>query len=41
VALGRPPTPAEHEALAAYARDFGPANCCRVIFNLNEFAFVD
>jgi len=40
-AIGRSPTPAEHEALAAYARDFGPANCCRVIFNLNEFAFVD
>ena len=33
--------PAEREALAAYAREHGLANACRVILNLNEFVFVD
>ncbi len=40
-ALGRPPSAQDGEALVAYAREFGLANCCRVVFNLNEFAFVD
>jgi mono/diheme cytochrome c family protein len=41
LAVGRPPTAAEHGALAAYAKEHGLANACRVIFNLNEFVFVD
>lgn len=41
LALGRDPTPAECEALTAYAREHGLANTCRVILNLNEFVFVD
>jgi len=40
-ALGRPLSVKESESLAAYAAQFGFENCCRVIFNLNEFAFVD
>ncbi len=41
LALGRPATPAERQALADHARKFGLAATCRVIFNLNEFVFVD
>jgi hypothetical protein len=40
-ALGRPPTPAEKNEFTAHARQHGLANACRVLFNLNEFAFVD
>ncbi|HZT78882.1 MAG TPA: DUF1553 domain-containing protein, partial [Gemmataceae bacterium] len=39
--LGRPPTAREKDALTAFARQHGLANLCRVLFNLNEFAFVD
>ena len=31
----------EGEALAAYAKKHGLPNACRVLFNLNGFAFVD
>jgi cytochrome c553 len=41
LALARPPTAAEHEALSKYAKQHGLANACRVVFNLNEFVFVD
>jgi hypothetical protein len=41
LALGRDPTAKERGALAAYAKEFGLANACRVILNLNEFVFVD
>ena len=41
LALGRSPTPDESTALVAYAKKHGWANACRVVFNLNEFAFVD
>jgi hypothetical protein len=41
LAIGREPTADEHSALAAYAKQHGLANACRVLFNLNEFAFVD
>jgi hypothetical protein len=41
LALGRQPTQEESELLAAYAAQFGMANACRVIFNSNEFMFVD
>ncbi|MBN9118388.1 MAG: DUF1549 domain-containing protein [Planctomycetes bacterium] len=41
LALGRDPTAKERDALTAYAKEFGLANACRVILNLNEFVFVD
>ncbi len=41
LALGRRPSPQERTALAQYAREHGLAQACRVILNLNEFAFVD
>ena len=41
LALGRAPTAKERDALTAYAKEFGLANACRVILNLNEFVFVD
>lgn len=41
LALSRPPTPEELRPLVDYAQQHGLANCCRVIVNLNEFAFVD
>ena len=40
-ALGRPPTASEEQALTRYAAQFGLTNLCRVLFNLNEFTFVD
>jgi mono/diheme cytochrome c family protein len=40
-ALGRRPTAEEKAALTGYARKYGLANLCRVLFNLNEFVFVD
>jgi hypothetical protein len=40
-ALSRPPTASEQASLTAYAQQHGLANACRVLFNLNEFAFVD
>jgi len=40
-AVGRPPTRREAETLVAYAERFGLANACRVIFNSNEFIFID
>jgi hypothetical protein len=41
LALGRSPSKAEQDALAAHVRQHGLANACRVILNLNEFLFVD
>lgn len=41
LALGRDPTDSERDALAAYVKEYGLANACRVILNLNEFVFVD
>ena len=41
LALGRPPRLAERDALSAYARKHGLANACRVLFNANEFLFID
>jgi hypothetical protein len=41
LAFGRPPTAEEREALVAYAQKHGLANACRVLFNANEFIFVD
>jgi hypothetical protein len=39
--LGRRPTDSECATLAQYARKNGLANMCRLLFNLNEFMFVD
>jgi hypothetical protein len=41
LAFGRLPTADERAAVAAYARRHGLANACRVLFNANEFLFVD
>ena len=40
-ATGRPPTTEETSDLVAYASNHGLANACRLLFNLNEFSFVD
>jgi len=41
LALGRRPQPEEQAALVRYARGYSLAAACRVIFNMNEFVFVD
>ncbi|HEY1192000.1 MAG TPA: DUF1553 domain-containing protein, partial [Gemmata sp.] len=41
LALGRSPTAQEQAALVDYAKEYGLANVCRVVLNLNEFVFVD
>jgi len=38
---GRQPTAEQTTALTEYAREFGTENLCRLLFNLNEFVFVD
>ena len=41
LAVQREPRPEELRALVAYAGQHGLPNTCRVIINLNEFAFID
>ena len=41
LALSRPPTAEEQAAFVEYAQQHGLANACRIVINLNEFAFVD
>lgn len=41
LALGRQPMRDERDDLVRYAGQHGLPNACRVIFNLNEFVFVD
>jgi Protein of unknown function (DUF1553)/Protein of unknown function (DUF1549) len=41
LALGRAPTNQEEQLLIGYAQQHGLAGACRVLFNLNEFVFVD
>jgi hypothetical protein len=41
VAVGRAPSAGERATLVEFAGQHGLANACRVILNLNEFAFVD
>ena len=41
LALGRDPTVEESKLLTEYAKQHGLANLCRLIFNTNEFLFVD
>jgi hypothetical protein len=38
---GRVPTAEEKEEMSTFAREFGLAALCRLVFNSNEFAFVD
>ena len=40
-AVGRPPSAEDAKVLTRYAEQFGLTNTCRVLFNLNEFSFVD
>ncbi|MDP6794951.1 MAG: DUF1553 domain-containing protein [Verrucomicrobiota bacterium] len=39
--VGRAPSSKEASDLATYAQQHGLANTCRLLFNLNEFSFVD
>ena len=39
--VGRPPSTEEASDLATFAQQHGLANTCRLLFNLNEFSFVD
>jgi hypothetical protein len=41
LALGRPPSPVERKTLTDYSAKHGLANACRILFNMNEFVFVD
>jgi hypothetical protein len=41
LAFGREATPGEAARYSAYAEKFGMANLCRVLFNTNEFLFVE
>jgi hypothetical protein len=41
LALARQPATEERAALVDYVKQHGLANACRVVLNLNEFAFVD
>jgi hypothetical protein len=41
LSLGRAPRPEEVKELSVYAAQFGLPNACRLLFNLNEFVFVD
>lgn len=41
LAFGRKPTDAELSAFEPYIAEHGLANACRLVFNLNEFSFVD
>ena len=41
LATGRLATLQEKTQLSAFAQQHGLANACRVLFNLNEFTFID
>jgi hypothetical protein len=41
LAFGRPATTEERQAVVLHAEKYGLAAVCRVLFNANEFAFVD
>ena len=40
-AIGRPPSAETEQALVNYTKEFGLTNYCRMLFNLNEFSFID
>ncbi len=41
IALGRKPTAEEEKQMGAYASKYGLPSACRLLFNTNEFLFVD
>jgi hypothetical protein len=41
LALSRPATSTERRELLAFAQQHGLPNLCRLLFNLNEFSYVD
>jgi hypothetical protein len=41
LATGRQPTSEQLTMLTEYVNEFGMENLCRLLFNLNEFVFVD
>jgi hypothetical protein len=41
LALGRPPRADELAKIAAFARNRSTAAACRLLFNSNEFLFID
>src|SRR5690606_25740774 len=41
LARGRQPAPSEHDRVTAYAARHGLAGACRILFNSNEFCFID
>src|SRR5258706_9342910 len=41
LALGRWPTSGERAAITAYSHRHGLPSACRLIFNLNQFTFID
>ena len=41
LAYGRTPADEELSGMVHYARKHGLANACRLMFNANEFVFVD
>jgi hypothetical protein len=41
LAWGRQPAQSEEESALAFVRDHGLAAFCRVVFNSNEFLYVD
>lgn len=41
LSLGRPPTDDELSSMVDYAEEHGEAAACRLLFNLNEFVFID
>jgi hypothetical protein len=41
LAFGRPPRMEEEAELVQYAKRYGLVNACRLLFNANEFVFVD
>ena len=41
LSLTREASPGELRVLSEYAQTYGLANTCRLLFNLNEFVFID
>ena len=41
LATGHAPTKQQRKELVAYTKEYGLENTCRLLFNLNEFVFVD
>ncbi|MCZ6673410.1 MAG: DUF1549 domain-containing protein [Verrucomicrobia bacterium] len=41
LALGRPPNPMERDLLGSHFQEYGSASMARVLFNLNDFTYLD